>query len=363
MQLNKILEECWYQTHISRYARYNHLLLSVFLFPFSIIFSIIVKVRYYLYKFHILKSYHLPVPVVIVGNITVGGVGKTPITKHLAHELIKSGIKVGIILRGYKANNLRARVIHASDHSVDVGDEALIYASNNIPVAIGANRYHAGLALLKEYPDIQLILSDDGLQHYRLQRDYEIAVIDKNFALGNGHLLPWGPLREPENRLKSVDAIIINLGAETTLPGSFLQDKLSFRRRPESSTPQIITHTLTLDKIYNPITNQTISIESLQQHHITAMAAIGNPDRFFNFLKQQHITLDKTIFFPDHYHYKIEDIPQNSDILLVTEKDYTKLASFNNPKIWVVLVQSSFNDSRILQLISQLSQRHTHSTC
>lgn len=332
MKLQHIIEQHWYYK--------NNPFLFVLLLPFTLIFFIINLIRYVFYKTHILKSYKLPVPVVIVGNISVGGAGKTPLTKHLAYELANLGISVGVILRGYKSKIKGSKIVDSKDSSVLVGDEALIYASNNIRVAIGRNRYEAGITLLKEFPDIQIILSDDGMQHYLLERDYEIAVIDSSRMLGNRLTLPMGPLREPPSRLKTVDAVVFNGQANINL-----------------SLPNLVVEqTLVLDKIYNPKTKSIISIEELNSRNITAIAGIGNPNRFFDFLNRLGLTLNHVLAFPDHYFYKKDDIPVNNEIILVTEKDYAKLSLFDRTDIWVVLVKSSLNTSKLIEQISNLVQ-------
>ena len=332
MKLQHLIEHHWYYK--------NNPFLFVLLLPFTLIFFIINLIRYVFYKTHILKSYKLPVPVVIVGNISVGGAGKTPLTKYLASELANLGISVGVILRGYKSTVKGTKIVRATDSSILVGDEALIYASNNIRVAIGSNRYEAGKTLLKEYPDIQIILSDDGMQHYRLERDYEIAVIDSSRMLGNRYTLPMGPLREPSLRLKSVNAVVFNGVANTDLPLPAL----------------VVEQTLVLDKIYNPKTKSTISIKELQSMDIVAIAGIGNPNRFFDFLTKLGLTLNHALAFPDHYLYKKDDIPVNNKIILVTEKDYAKLSQFDRDNIWVVFVKTNLNTDKLIEQISNLVQ-------
>lgn len=335
MKLQTIIENHWYRS--------INLGLSIVLLPLSLIFFIISKTRYFLYKSGILKSYKLPVPVVIVGNITVGGAGKTPLTKYLAKELQQSGFQIGVILRGYKAENSRARIVKATDDNRQVGDEALIYAKNEIPVAIGSNRYHAGLELLKAFPDLQLILTDDGMQHYKLQRDYEIAVIDGTRMFGNQFVLPMGPLREPTHRLKKVNSIVINGKTDsiTMLPTNI----------------PIIQQTLVLDKIYNPVTGKTLSPSQFKHMDITAIAGIGNPERFFDFVINLGINIKQKIAFPDHHQYQEADLPPDSEIILVTEKDYAKLDWLNNDKIWVILVKTTLDNNQLINNIKQLLSR------
>lgn len=370
MKIQQLIENHWYLK--DKWA--VRILLNLFLIPFSLIFYFISKIRYFYYKTGIFKSYKLPVPVIIIGNITVGGSGKTPLTKYIAQELAKNNINAGVILRGYKSNVSTATIVKKGDAPEITGDEALIYASNDIPVAIGQNRYQAGLKLLEAYPNIQMILSDDGMQHYRLKRDYEIAVIDKSRILGNRFTLPNGPLRETVNRLKKVDAIVVN--SQEDIDNNWFYTKL--RLSPNNSqnsvneanvasndlnpnalsikNPLLLCQKLQLQKIYNPISNETLDINALKSPNIriVAIAAIGNPERFFNFIESRGIQLSHTIEFPDHYYYQKHDIPDNYDIILTSEKDYTKLAKFKNEKIWVVGVASVLSSTSLIEEIIAL---------
>lgn len=335
MQLQHIIENHWY--------RKTNFLLSIILLPLSAIFFMISRIRYYFYKYGIYKKYSLPVPVVIVGNITVGGVGKTPLTKMIALELMEQGIDVGIIMRGYKSSSNISQVVYRDSNSKIVGDEALIYAQSGIKVAIGRDRYSAGITLLKKYPNIQIILSDDGLQHYRLKRDFEIAVVDSTRGFGNGRLLPMGPLRETIKRVKKVNAIVLN-GSK-----SRLQHLTQYKNK-------IYEQRIVLDKIYNPVTHETANHDYFKNKNITVMAAIGNPRRFVDLLNSLSIQINNTKFFIDHYHYKENDIPENG-LILVTEKDYTKLKQFNNPRIWVVSVRATLNSNKLVDDIKLLISR------
>lgn len=324
MKLQKLIEKHWY-------IQINPILTVLLIIP-TLLFFIISKTRYYLYKFKLLKSYKLPVPVVIIGNISVGGVGKTPLTKMLALELAANGKKVGIILRGYKSQNKAPCVVYANSNSWEVGDEALIYASNGLKVAIGRDRYQAGLKLLDAYPDLDIILADDGLQHYRLERDFEIVVADVNRLFKNTFVLPMGPLRETISRLNQVDAIVIN---------GYTTNKILKKHASKIYTQETI-----LDKIYNPVNKEIVDPAYFKGSLVTAMAAMGNPDKFFNLLHQSGIWPKQQLIYPDHYHYKFEDIPKDG-LILVTEKDYTKIARFNNPNIYVVFVKAQLNNHEL----------------
>lgn len=360
--LQILIEQHWYQK-IS-------LPLSIILLPLSLLYKLIVSCRCFLYKFNILKRYSLPVPVVVVGNITVGGVGKTPLTKHLAQELNKIGIKSGIILRGYGGKNKCATIVTADSDSEIVGDEALIYAKNGLSVAIGSNRYLAGCKLLEMYPDTQMILSDDGLQHYQLNRDYEIAVIDSRRILGNGFLLPMGPLRESVQKLKNIDMIIVNSGdavpsgntensavISSSQIGVHVVEKIMQQVRVDNNCKvdefniPYVFHSLVLDRIYNPVNQVTLSLESIKNKNVAALAGIGDPEKFFTFLRNLGVKLTKTYAFPDHYRYKSSDIPNDYEIILVTDKDYTKLAKFNLSHVYVVAVTSSLSSDTLINAL------------
>lgn len=334
-KLQQIIEKHWYKN--------NNVYLSVILLPLSIIFFAISKIRRLLYKLNILKSYKLPVPVIVIGNISVGGVGKTPLTQYIATELIKQGIYVGIILRGYKSSSKNPSIVTKDSDSLTVGDEALIYAQHDIPVAIGKNRYLAGSCLLKKYPQTQIILTDDGLQHYRLKRNYEIIVIDNSRMFGNKFILPMGPLRECISRLKTVNAIAIN-GSNVNLEKFAIDYGLD-------KNILTVTQQLYLVDIYNPITKNKVDNLYFSSKQVIAMAAMGNPERFFNFIESLGINPEKKISFPDHHHYTKNDIPDNFTDILVTEKDYTKLTKLNNDKIWIVRVKVKLSSEDLIKQI------------
>jgi len=204
------------------------------LWPVAALFRCIVSIRRTLYTNGWLKRRSLPVPVIIVGNLPVGGVGKTPITIALAQWLIKVGLHPGVISRGYGRQGNGVLEVMAEDTPTRCGDEPLLIKRRvGCPVVVGSDRVAAAQTLLARYPDCQVILADDGLQHYRLNRDLELAVFDRR-GVGNGQLLPMGPLREPWERLKTVSAVIIN-HTDTIKTDDW---GLSKKRTPERSSPQ-----------------------------------------------------------------------------------------------------------------------------
>lgn len=336
MKLQNLIEKHWYMK--------SNLILSILLTPLSLIFRVIVALRKFTFTIKIKPINKLNVPVVVVGNISVGGAGKTPLTKYLAHAIEQRGIKVGIILRGYKSSNTSSIIVNSSDNSLEVGDEALIYAQAGYRVAIGAKRFDAGVLLLKKYPDIQLIIADDGLQHYYLHRDFEIAVIDSSRIFGNNHLLPAGPLREPVSRLNSVDAIVIN--------GNYNQDKIRYELAYYPKIPRYVQN-LEFIHLYNPVLKSKKSIHEFGLQETIAIAAIGNPQRFFNYLNQLGLNITKQQAYPDHYHYQAIDIPSECAII-TTEKDYTKLAKFHAKNIWIAVVEAKLNNQNLVNSIINL---------
>ena len=307
--------------------------LHLLLFPVSLIFRALAALRRFLYRSRILASVKMPVPVVIVGNISVGGTGKTPLTLWLAQQLIENGWHPGIISRGYTRNKVRQktpREVSFDDAADKVGDEPLLMAQRALcPVWIGSDRPAAALALLQAHPECDLILSDDGLQHYRLRRDAEIVVVDGARRFGNGLLLPAGPLREPVSRLRQADAVVIN-GGQTgageysmSLNGSLFYNLL------------------------NPGTVLTAGEFAGQRLH--AIAGIGHPQRFFAHLEQLGLTAQQHAF-PDHHHYTVTDLAfDDADAILMTEKDAVKCAAFANEKCWALRV-----DAQVSPALAQL---------
>lgn len=335
MRLQKIIEKHWYQ-------KLNPLL-SIPLFIFSLVYKVIVHIRCSLFWLNIKRSTRLGVPVVIVGNISVGGAGKTPLTKYLASKLQSEGIKVGIVLRGYKSLIKDAYIVNKHDDSEKVGDEALIYANAGFLVAIGANRVNAAKLLLEKFPDIKLIIADDGLQHYYLARDFEICVVDSTRGFGNQNLLPMGPLRESIARIKKVDALVIN--------GSDNQEKLA-QLMTAYKVPAYM-QTIELIDIFNPVTGKSLTVSESKDIKFMAVAGIGNPMRFFLYLTNIGVSLAGTQSYPDHYHYEAKDIDREYEII-TTEKDYTKLAKFKLINVWIARVNAKIDNPELLDRIKKL---------
>jgi tetraacyldisaccharide 4'-kinase len=271
------------------------------------------------------------VPVIIVGNISVGGTGKTPFTLWLAEQLLADGWHPGIISRGFGGSGSTPQEVLANSDPAIAGDEPVLMAQRNLcPVWISRDRPAAAQALLNTHPECDVILSDDGLQHYRLQRDVEIVVVDGVRRFGNGLLLPAGPLRETTSRLRKVDAVVINGG--TVADGEYLMQLEGVH----------------FYNLLNPEISATAA--DFKEQTVHAIAGIGHPERFFRHLENMGLTL-QTHAYPDHHRYTAADLSfADANALLMTEKDAVKCREFADEKCWVLRVEAHL-DSALTQLI------------
>lgn len=322
------IESIWYGSNPLKWV----------LMPVSGLFSLLVKLRRACYRWGVLYAYRLPVPVIVVGNITAGGTGKTPLTLWLVDFLREQGYKPGIISRGYGGTSTHwPQLVSADSDSEQVGDEAVLLATRaGCPMAVGPDRVAAGELLLNE-SDCNIILSDDGLQHYRLERDVEIAVVDGIRREGNGLMLPAGPLREPIERLASVDAVVVNGGRAHR--GEFAMC-LQGRRLENLSDSE-----------------WTKDLAELAGKQVHALAGIGNPGRFFTALQQAGLDVIEHPF-PDHHRFTAQDV-QFDDFLpvLMTEKDAVKCRGFASERMWVLPVSATLGEVFARRLITILSKR------
>ncbi len=314
------------------------------LVPLSWLFALASGLRRLLYRLAILRSQRLPVPVVVIGNISVGGTGKTPLVVWLAHQLIERGWRPGIISRGYGGAVSSPREVGPRDDVNLSGDEPLLLAETlPCPVWTGRNRPLAGRALLAAHPDTDIIISDDGLQHFALVRDCEIAVVDAARGFGNGRQLPAGPLREPLSRLDRVDAVVINrTGAlpanPPALPAGYAMHFTGTRfrnlRQPERFA------------VAADFFGQTLH----------AIAGIGHPQRFFDQL--QAMGLDFMAHpFPDHHRYLADEL-NFPGLVLMTEKDAVKCQTFATEHMWVWPIQAELDPGLMPRLLAKLGNRH-----
>lgn len=310
--MSHIVDRFWY--HI----RPAHLLL----YPLSLLFRAAVALRRLLFRIGALSAQRLPVPVIVVGNISVGGTGKTPLVLWLTELLIDAGRHPGIVTRGYRGSEQTQEVTPISEPA-QAGDEAILLARRSrAPVFASRDRVAAARALLAAHPTCDVLISDDGLQHYRLARDIEIAVVDGERGLGNGFMLPAGPLREPRSRLGRVDAVVYNEGQVVGLPSGF-----DMRLRGS-----------VFINLLNPSVLRTPG--QFQGQRLHALAGIGNPQRFFRALVALGMSFQAHPF-PDHYVYGQPDLEfADADAVLMTEKDAVKCVAFAQDNWWYLPVEA-----------------------
>jgi subfamily B ATP-binding cassette protein MsbA len=307
--------------------------LSISMMPLSLLFYLLSSLRRFTYWIGILRSTRLPVTTIVVGNITLGGNGKTPVIIALCQLLKERGFNPAIITRGYKSGyEKKSQILSGGETNFSVGDEAnMLSEICRCPIGVGSKRVATAKMLLQNFPQVDLILSDDGLQHYALKRDIEIAVC-RYVAFGNGLLIPAGPMREPLSRLRRVD-ITINRDSD-----------------------QIIE---SLDQVWNLQNPQDKkSIWDFKGQQVHALAGIGFPEIFFASIRQIGIdTIEHE--FPDHHDFKSEDLDLNPDLpILVTHKDAVKLKGMANPDIWVVPLGIEFSQDLQNQIMKLLEAKH-----
>jgi tetraacyldisaccharide 4'-kinase len=308
---------------------------SILLYPLSLAFRLAVAVRRLLFRLGVLPSVRLGIPVVVVGNLTVGGTGKTPLILALTTALRQSGLQPGILSRGYGGTSLEPRAVAADDEAERVGDEPLLLAERSgCPVWIGADRVAAARALRAGHPTCDVILCDDGLQHYRLQRDFEIAVEDER-GVGNGLLLPAGPLREPADR--RVDAKVVN-GGESG-PGVFGMQLVPAGLYRVGDEPAQLTRT------------------ELSGKRLHAVAGIGNPERFFATLSRMGLVFSAHSF-PDHHAFRAADLQfADCDLVLMTEKDAVKCRRFGRHDLVALRVEAEIDPALVELILERIRGR------
>lgn len=292
--------------------------------PLSWIFGLLVLARRGLYRIGILRRVWIGAPVVVVGNLTVGGTGKTPVTAWLVSELKKRGHRVGVVLRGYGARHRGGvRSVAAGDDPLEVGDEALLHARNSPHVVvIGADRVAA--ARLAREQGAEIVVSDDGLQHLRLGRDFEIVVVDAARGFGNGCLLPAGPLREPARRLEHADAVVLT------------RRDAAGAARVHPRQPFVAEASLAPGGVVNLLTGERRELGQFRGPQVHAVAGVGNPQAFFDALREAG--LDVTPHpLPDHAPIDPAALPFAGDAtVLMTEKDAVKCRSYARAGWWYV---------------------------
>ncbi|QOY95770.1 tetraacyldisaccharide 4'-kinase [Massilia sp. UMI-21] len=322
-------------------------LLAVALLPLALLFRLLAAVRALLYRLGLKNSTRLPVPVIVVGNIFIGGTGKTPLTIWLAQCLRAAGMRPGVISRGHGGAGSAPRAVGPRSSPAEVGDEPLLIAARaDCPVVVGRDRAQAGRALLAAHPEVDVLIADDGLQHYALARDIEIVLFDGR-GVGNGWLLPAGPLREPPSRRR--DFTVIN-APEITPQLARAVGGQPFRMRLEGDFAE---------PLMRP--EACLPLGRLQGRRIVAAAGIGNPGRFFAMLRAAGLRFDE-LPLPDHHDFLDRPFDAvDADVILITEKDAVKCRQLDNlkddPRLWVVPVTARIDPALAEQIVEKCRGR------
>ncbi len=308
-----------------------------FFIPLAWLFWLLSGLRRGGYAFRIFPTASLLVPVVVVGNISLGGTGKTPFVIWLAAELKRRGLRPGIVTRGYGVEAKQARLVTTASDATQVGDEAVLLARRGgVPVAAGSDRVAAAQLLLGSSP-VDVILSDDGLQHYRLPRRHEIALLDGSRGLGNGWLLPAGPLRESEARLETVDQVVIKLAPG----GSF-------------TWPEARRMRLNTDTVVSLKDGERRPLASFSGQPVHALAAIGNPQQFFATLEAAGLAVDGR-GLPDHARLTPGDLEFGDERpVFMTEKDAVKCAGLDLSRHWYVEAAAEFDAAEAAAIVDRV---------
>ncbi|MGE4594521.1 MAG: tetraacyldisaccharide 4'-kinase [Gammaproteobacteria bacterium] len=314
----------------SRAVDFNKIgITNLLLLPLSVVFFIVSRLRFYCYKLGILRVYHSKKPVIVVGNITVGGSGKTPIVIALCHYFEQQGKRVGVVSRGYGGGYTQnVLLLKDSTKPSECGDEPALIANETNTNVVVARKRSLAVQYLIERDLADIIISDDGLQHYAMGRQVEIAVIDSVDGFGNGLLLPAGPLRELPSRLSSVD-IVVNNGS--------------------GDDAKISSH-LVAKKFINVVTGETKPLDGFEATRCYGVAGIAKPERFFATLGKLGVDVIAKPF-SDHHPFSVKDLNFNEEYpILMTSKDCVKCRSFATSRMWYLTVEAELSDDFYQQL-------------
>lgn len=325
---------------------YGNAPLAVLLQPLAWLYGAVVLLRRRAYGAGVLRQHRVGCPVVVVGNLVVGGTGKTPLVAWLALELKSRGYRVGIISRGYGRDGRAARLVTPDASWQEVGDEPLILARRTgCMTAVGADRVAAGRLLAAH--GVNVIVSDDGLQHLRLARDCRVVVVDAERGFGNGRLLPAGPLREPVAQLAAADAVVVN-GLN---PSATLLDLCKGFGAPVAQMQLVPSTALAISA------GQERALASFTATPVHGVAGIGNPTRFFRELRRFGLEVIEHPF-ADHHPMVASDLDFGDDLpVLMTEKDAVKCRGFANDRLWYVPVTAQLSDAHMSELLAPVLGR------
>ncbi len=305
--------------------------------PLAMLYGSVIRLRSRFYRLGWLRSVRLPVPVVVIGNLSVGGTGKTPLTIALAGALRERGYRPGVVSRGYGGSQREPLLLGDTPDPAQVGDEPCLIHASGVPVAVGRDRPAAARLLLDA--DCDVLIADDGLQHYRLARDVEICVIDGIRRFGNRRLLPAGPLREPLSRLQRVDLRVCNGGAAEA-------DEYPMQLRGGDA--------VALDD------GRAQALAGFGGQRVHAVAAIGNPQRFFDSLRAAGIEMIEHAF-ADHHAFVPADLDFADGLpLLMTDKDAVKCRRFAQPGWWRVPVRAGLSAAFFDAVVARVAASHRH---
>ncbi|MBU2916515.1 tetraacyldisaccharide 4'-kinase [Psychrosphaera sp. F3M07] len=324
--------------------------LNFILLPLTVLFWLLSSVRKWLFKLGLKQTIQSPLPVIVVGNISVGGTGKTPFVIYLVELLRQQGFEPAIVSRGYgadKNDDVPFPRLVTPELPVNLsGDEPkLLSLRTQCPVVIGSDRAQA-VQFVKDNTRANIVISDDGLQHYKMARDIEIVLLDAKRMFGNGWLLPVGPLRELPSRLQTVDLTLINSGSETTEEHDQTKTEKDYQLSAEIAY-NLLTPSLTLS------TNTKVKLVS----------GIGNPQRFLSTALTMGYQVDNTLWFADHHLFKAQDFERFNpdDIILMTEKDAVKCRAFAQDNWYVLPISAVISkqvELKLLELINDLPKAH-----
>lgn len=312
------------------------------LLPLALIYGWLATLHRALYAARLLRRERLPVPVLVVGNVVAGGAGKTPVVIALARQLAARGISVGVLSRGHGRNASDCRSVEPGNAPAEVGDEALlIRQAAAVPVFVAPRRADAGRALLAAHAATQLLICDDGLQHHALERDVEIVVFDERggSGIGNGWLLPAGPLREPWPRrhVLTRPTLVLHTGEQPAFAGHHARRRLA-------------DHALRAD-------GQQIALDTLRGQPLAAVAGIARPEAFFEMLRARGLRLEVAHALPDHHRYDTAPPSPQRMPLLCTEKDAAKLWR-HRPDAWAVPLELMLEPAFLEALDQALAATH-----